>query len=832
MANPAPAPDPNQRIAAYDVDGKPVSVPAADAQALIDAGGRVATRDDLARENWQKTQDSKGVVNKAVDYLQGKGFAPELDAAISGVRSGVSFGGVDALVKAGANALGGESAAKEYVRQQDLLKENWSKSYTAGEIGGVVLQTALGNAAAGSGGLARVAGLLNTGEKLGAVASGIVSGEGALANIGRAAVKFGVQGAFDGALQSGTGAAVDSYLHDSDLTAEKLLAATGHGALWGGLTGAVMGGGGAGIGETVKAARGGLASLAKATESAEAATARATKAAESLEAQTSKLASAGEEGGLLGKIRGFAGEEADRQAYRALGGTKSDMTRMQKALGPTAMKDAGEVIQRYGIIDAEAALRDTAVGGSTAEHLLPRVQSAKADVGSRIGELMGTEARIPLSDINKLAENIAGEAAKKVSTAGAANTVRDVAGRLQSALEASGQISGDGTVALKDLFAQRVDLDKVIRGEIGRFSKPAQGVVEDFRNQVEKRLVGAMEERAGGAATAEFSALKRDYKVLSQLEKTAQSGVERIQGNNEIPLRAALTGLATGVATGGPLGAILGLGTALGGKVVHERGHAVGAVLLKRLSTANAIGDVIRATDTGLDRAAVGVVEGASRAPVRSLPATPQRAAAAVERVQSVMANPEAMADHVARQTSTIAPIAPQVASAIAAKASNAAAFLASKIPQPLGKTNVFDGNRPGKIPDVEAQKFLRYYDAVIDPLQALRKIEHGEVTAEAVEALKATSPQLFVGLQVRTIEAVSRAAASGKPLPYQTRIRLGILMDVDADASLRPDVLRNLQAAASGPPAKAPGADSGPTRPINMKTQQNSLDRIESGQT
>jgi hypothetical protein len=100
----------------------------------------------------------------------------------------------------------------------------------------------------------------------------------------------------------------------------------------------------------------------------------------------------------------------------------------------------------------------------------------------------------------------------------------------------------------------------------------------------------------------------------------------------------------------------------------------------------------------------------------------------------------------------------PNVSQKFVASTIRAVQFLNSKIPAPKNAQQI-DEWQPS---DLQKQKFMRYYDAVNNPLKVFSQIKDGTLTKEAVEAMQAVRPSLYnylrnqIELQVPT-ESIKR---------------------------------------------------------------------------
>ncbi len=160
----------------------------------------------------------------------------------------------------------------------------------------------------------------------------------------------------------------------------------------------------------------------------------------------------------------------------------------------------------------------------------------------------------------------------------------------------------------------------------------------------------------------------------------------------------------------------------------------------------------------------------------------------------------------------------------------SAYALLASKIPT-HADPDPFDPHPAARLSDVQAATIVRYGSYVERPMRFFEEAEHGKITHEGVEVVKLLMPGMFAELQQRTVEGLADMMARGQKPPHAQRERLGLLLDIPAVPSQRPEHMRLLQSnlVASNQAAKSgPQGATAPPRPIASKPQPSTLDRLE----
>ena len=161
-----------------------------------------------------------------------------------------------------------------------------------------------------------------------------------------------------------------------------------------------------------------------------------------------------------------------------------------------------------------------------------------------------------------------------------------------------------------------------------------------------------------------------------------------------------------------------------------------------------------------------------------------------VNNIQSVTQDPMKFMDNINQATKDIHPHAPQISQMISQKASTAASFLASKIPQ-HGKSGLLDSD--WKFSQTEMSVFNRYYEAVKNPMKVLKQASAGTLTPEAVEAVQTVYPKLFEQMQ----SSIMRHLIDVKPekISHQKKVMLSMITGQKMTGTLDPIIFGNIQA-------------------------------------
>lgn len=300
---------------------------------------------------------------------------------------------------------------------------------------------------------------------------------------------------------------------------------------------------------------------------------------------------------------------------------------------------------------------------------------------------------------------------------------------------------------------------------------------------------------ASDNAIATFQRTQRDAADLNQFRRVMQA--------NESVARTVAAG-AIGTFAAGPAGAAIATAIASPGVAVRALGT------LERL--AQGAGGEIRDSVRAFVRGAASAAGDAARAGGRRARLAGGIGAEAFNaRVRQLEEerDPRLMARRMAERVDGLE-AAPAVRAAVLETATRARAYLERARPRP----RTLDGQiRPSSDrPSAEEMaRFLRVARAVDDPLSILDGMRSGDLTPDAVEALRAVHPRLYE--EVRNA-VVRELAASGASVSYDRRVALGVLFSAPTDPSLTPSALainQSLYAAQTAPPPARPGLRPAP---------------------
>ena len=650
---PTPAAPADDRVTVYNPSGRLVTIPSSQLDAAQKQGYTAAPaatspaeEEDksaytLARERGLgipaslavQAYSPAGIQARAIaspfGLLPGAGLVATIGSTFMGERQAESLGlgelkgltmglgnvGLKKLAGLVASVRGEdpEQAEKTAAATMQARTAEFPRTAGAGEMGGMVAGSLLGGEAAaglkGGLGLAARSTPLGLMSGAGEVAEGLAGraaagfGEGLAGQVARGALKMGARGALENAIYSGVDEMSEEMLKgDPQLNAEKILAATGHGALGGAIVGGALGAGGPLL-----------------SAGADAMGQAASKGASKLQ------------------------ELADAQRWRTLNARK-EFTAEANARIPGGTKAVGEVLGRYGITGDSIA--DAAAHGDI-RSISNKLDSAVDQVGQQIGQLHASStAQIPLSKVEQAVDDVIAPYRKLAGMEPLVSSLETYKASLAEHLGSpqvnarleSGDIIGaaremgldpsqgwlrdyvlgqskmspadaiarlrqeaGGSVSIQDVLTQRKALDRLVYQETRALDpKLRVEAMRDVRRNLEGLIVDSFDEaaRASGNAGAKdmLLGLKRDYQALSLAQRAADDSVDRLVANRAVSLSDYLTGgtmASVGKTVGGALGGAPGafVGGIAGGaagaainKLARERGNAVAAALLDRLA--------------------------------------------------------------------------------------------------------------------------------------------------------------------------------------------------------------------------------------------------------
>lgn len=659
-----------------------------------------------------------------------------------------------------------------------------------------------------------------------AVGRGVEGAGAALLGEGVAAraVTAAAQGAVEGSLFGIGQAASESAVKDVPLTAERLMAAMGHGALLGGGLGA----GASALGSLVRAAG------SKVGEVGSQILGRETALASELGAS---VVPKGE-----GTISALVDRYGREQAIKSAGGTQAMVERLQgmgqdieQRVIKKLLDDAPELLGKK-----PGALINAAEKATAAERLVQKD-------GERIGKLLddlsaaGTKA-----ETGKLVADFRQRVAAETASAVSPDAQR-AAKQMDDWLTSVETKVGAGDV--KALWEARRELRKDID-----WKKPVEA--GDRYNNWKRDLYRSMGdeiEAAGGRAGPELGPdfavrwknANADYRASLWLEEATARGAAREASNRMLGLSEQL-GILGGLAQGGVAGLPLALGGAAVQHLVKRYGSDVAARVARSATHAEGVVALDRAVESiageriaGLlgaareaPRAATGLATVVDKAVRHEMPAEPlpqggtklaDRFKEKREELTGAIASRDA---RLAAATDGLEAVAPGLAEAVRARAVAASDYLASQMPKTRQRPSLQPHLEPERLPsDSDMARYLRIERAISDPLSVLEDARKAPPRKEVVEAIRAVYPSMYAAMGAQALE---RAQSKEERLSYAQRVAMQRLFpDLPIEPSATPAAIRFWQSAqqvAPSPfvPATGGGPGSPPSPPrMPLKTPQ-----------
>lgn len=522
---------------------------------------------------------------------------------------------------------------------------------------------------------------------------------------------------------------------------------------------------------------------------------------------------------------------------------------MQKAkLTPEQM---GEVAVRYGVYDMKGGIV-AAAENAAPDAIAARLARADATVGAKLGEVYeSVGATVSASDVHNAYQRVIDSWKGRVGFENVARSLDQHRNSMFRTLNLADprrsakwntKMGRVGEVSFQDAMQQRMYIDDLVYKETKALDPKARvEALREMRGDFDRMLLDKIEQSsASSTARADVKALRRDFQAIKILREMADDTAARQTKSAAFGFLDTMrsnTGATVGAAIAGPAGATVGsVVGAVGSKIIRERGNAAAAVLLYRMAEVGSITKAMNAIEGKLTRAAKGIVVPKSlpRTSARGPAVDPvKRASVAQKRIAALVANPEAVANRTAALTGGMHETSPGVASKVAMNLTRSVAFLHSKFP-PNPHVDPLSPKRERKLSQTEATKVVRYVDAAENPAGILDRFERGKVTPEDVETLKVLYPTVYADLQTKTLDQIATSMASGKPISFETRIRLGALFGVPADPSQDPRIQKYLQNNIATATQQASGAkisSAGPApRPLKIATQHSEFDRVSEG--
>jgi hypothetical protein len=822
---------------AYYPDGSPIppadfAKATAEGQARFEEGQKVIVRNELGElKRIDATDihhpgytilhpDEVAAIAEHRDY--GQGFGNQAKAAAAGAARGLTLGASDYV----ASKIGGDETrhSLEALRRQNPVTSGVSE--VLGAAAPVVLsggsaapeEGAALAAGEGASAVSGAAGLASQGVRAAGIIPRAVAGAGSLVERGVAAgleglgyegkslagrvaagaLKTGAAGAVEGAVYGGAQAADDSVLKGDAITAEKVVAGMGQGALFGGSLGAGLGA---------------AAPLASAAISA------IMPGAEDLEnlSRDSGLKAIGRDTEKFGKDQPAAQRAATRQMI-------------------------GDDL-RYTLKTGEQAGEPVLAAGDNVEGILSKLTQAKRESGAALGGVKQQVNDLMLQkpelapNMDELFTRIQTQVldplneAKSAGSRAQARAVERELSILKEEHQARALALMDNAPADMvepsfldiDKFRQNLDSNLnpkgVPKAMVAAGNKNYQAldktskVINDYLKEKAENALAQVGEDPG-----QYRELSRQYFSFSALEKAADKSVQANARNRRISpsdhalgLTAFLGSLATGNV--GALGALAtGAVSSIANKLIRERGNSMLSVMAARAAKLDESMTMAAKALAGRADAAKAITI-SSGTTIKNLREEYTRTA---ERVRE-LSRPEIAQQHVSSLIPEVQAHYPDVGSAISNQLLQIYQHLGTKLPP--SNVTIGDTLTPLAIKDrasaQDMRKFMSTVQGALHPEQVIKDLAAGRVDNDELDSFKTNYPKMFAQLREKAVDEVGQRE---EPLSYNQRIFLSTKFDFVGDSSMDPTRLSGLQIviqqAQTGGQSGAPGAKPKTARP------------------
>ena len=579
-------------------------------------------------------------------------------------------------------------------------------------------------------------------------------GRSLLSKVLKDGAKGALQGAGEGAYYGANDELTEQRLGGGPVNGEKVLAAAGYGALFGGAAGGALGAG------------------------------------------SPLMRHLG--GSLAGKVE----EAAEHQVIKMLdvkGGSLSakgsNLTRMEALKG--GANGVGRRLLNDGVI----------VGGQTVKDAAPAIAEKFEQAGQKLGatrlaaDTMGIQGPrvdtmlkaidVEIKDLTKF-EHLNQPALREM-------------GALREQVMATA--NGGDHMTFQTAAELRQKIDSLAKWQINKPATGAEDALRRVRGVIEGETESAFEKsgkKLGKDTLAEYKADKLAFQQYKLANEAAEKAVERLTKNRNVSLTDYLIGGAE-IAAGHPLKA---LALTVGHHVLRERGNSTAAVILDKLSTLRVIQRARDKVDRNIARG-VGSIFGDNVAPMAMHDKINAGSAAHQDRINAVIGT--LTADHangVQKAAQAIQDHAPETAVSFQQAAIRASTYLRSLLPvesqdatiQPHLRNVADDMN------SAQRASFERSYHVCNDPNVALARVKDGTICPDEVAACKNVYPAYY---QQCVDEITSKLAETEKPLPGPTRFAISLFVGDPslAGPNYTPQYLATMQqqyqtpAAPNGPP-------------------------------
>jgi len=535
-----------------------------------------------------------------------------------------------------------------------------------------------------------------------------------------------------------------------------------------------------------------------------------------------------------------------------LRGVYADIGEDTQALSSIARRADNEVIaplrnslsggDRAGIAAIEREIRPIRRALQEAEGFAGAARSIPA-LETRLGEL-GTLAAQGEYDALRLATKSfrreLADVSEHYSSLGMSNSANQ-AKRLGVSLQRAADSNGRGIYDLMGQVRERFDLlsdsvgrhvtergsPRITAAEIWELAKKTKEKFEGFKFtrdpkehvyrqywQILKDELQTIAERHG--LGEQLQRVNRDLRNVIAIDEVAQKAAG-FSGNRGVSLTDTLAAGSMGGAgaiVGGGFGGAIGAaaGATLNRFIRSAAGDQLMAVTANKYAT-------LRKTVDAVDREAAALSREVREAiPVKQRAiSVGARGASEFDREHDALVarqtDQQRMLDELTSRMTEATEVAPELSAALVTAGARGQAYLASQLPAAIEIGDLRDRAGKPSIPESERAAWLRKLTVVKDPKSVIRAMANGELTSLEVDALRASSPELYAWAQRELLHELETAAIDGRLPTYEQRAQASTFTGMPLDASFKPENIARFQARYAqlrDKPGESPGVTAG----------------------
>jgi len=165
---------------------------------------------------------------------------------------------------------------------------------------------------------------------------------------------------------------------------------------------------------------------------------------------------------------------------------------------------------------------------------------------------------------------------------------------------------------------------------------------------------------------------------------------------------------------------------------------------------------------------------------------------------------------------------APLAAESMMMKQVVALTYLEKTMPKALVPSSLVS-HRKFKPSDADLSKFARRIEVIMNPFKILDDLGSGTITREQVEALDAVYPKYMSTIRTKVVNAL---AVNPRNFPYDSRVKLSLLLGMELDPSLTSGAIQSLQSSF----AQQPGANAQPEAPQSQDLNLGGVAQMNTG--